>query len=125
VLGETAKMKIHWLIIASVSISLVLSLAATLASYNVYYSDPRIVDASFVYRGWPFSWIFESWSYWSHPPRYACLFQPLNFVIDFIFYAAIFQIPMLLCLTFRQASTLKRKIAKNEIRRTVVIALTR
>jgi hypothetical protein len=115
----------HWLIVASVSLSLVLSLAAVLASYNVYYSEPSIVDALFAYRGWPFSWIFESWSFWSQPPRYSCLFQPLNFLIDFIFYAAIFQIPMLLYLTFRRASPLKTKIAKNEILRTAVIALTR
>jgi len=71
-----------------------LSLAATLASYNFSYADPRIVDASFVYRGWPLHWVVESWSWWS-PPEYphSFHFEPLNFLVDIVFWAVVFQLP--------------------------------
>jgi hypothetical protein len=66
-----------------------------MASYNVSYEEPNIVDATFVYRGWPLYWAIESWSYWSPPPypRHVA-FQLLNFFIDFVFYAIMFQVPM-------------------------------
>jgi len=86
-----------------VFICLFLSLAATLASYNFYYADLRIVDASRVYRGWPLYWVVESWSWWS-PPEYAHFFrfEPVNFVIDIGFWAVVFQLPSAILLLLRK-----------------------
>ena len=71
-----------------------LSLAVTLATYNIYYLDPHIVDAAFVYRGWPLYWTVESWSYWGNPPYpHTFQLQPLNLLIDIVFWAVVFQLP--------------------------------
>ena len=91
-------MKIQTLLLISVTASFVLSLVATLASYNVVSpSDLIIVGGGSVYRGWPLYWMIESWSFWGRPlyPHYFT-FQPVNFLVDFIFYAIAFQIPMLI-----------------------------
>ena len=82
-------------LLVSIVTSFVLSLILTLASYNVIYEEPNIVDAAFVNRGWPLHWAIESWSYWSPPPypRHVT-FQLLNFFIDFVFYVIVFQVPM-------------------------------
>jgi len=87
--------KTQTLILISISTSLSLSLLATLATYNIISrSDPRMLDAGWINRGWPLCWMIESWSFWS-PPPYAShfTFEPANFLVDFIFYAIIFQIP--------------------------------
>lgn len=98
--GDNPIVKIQTLLLISITASLVLSLVATLASYNIIsHSDPRILDASRVYRGWPLHWVIESWSFWSPPPYpHYFTFQPVNFLIDFVFYAIVFQIPMQLYL---------------------------
>jgi hypothetical protein len=87
-------MKTRFLLLISITVSLFLSLAATLASY-FYFTEPFIVDARILYRGWPLHWMTESWSGWSLPPypRHVT-FQLLNFFIDFVFYAIMFQVPM-------------------------------
>jgi hypothetical protein len=87
-----------------VFLCLVLSLVATLASYNLYYTDSRIVDASLVYRGWPLYWVVELWSWWS-PPQYphTFQFQPLNFLIDIVFWAVVFQLPSATLLLLKEA----------------------
>lgn len=87
-------MKTRFLLLISIIVSLLVSLAAALASY-FYFSEPFIVDARIIYRGWPLHWMTESWSGWSPPPytRHVT-FQLLNFFIDFVFYAIMFQVPM-------------------------------
>ena len=96
-------MKARIFLLISITVSLVLSLAATLASY-FYFAEPFILDARILYRGWPLHWVTESWSYWSPPPypRHVT-FQLLNFCIDFMFYAVIFQIPMQLYVYLEEA----------------------
>jgi len=84
-------------------ICVVLSLAITLASYYFYYEDLRIFDASFRYRGWPLYWMVESWSTWGRSPQYHIFqFQPLNFLIDNIFWAVVFQLPSTTMLLLRK-----------------------
>jgi hypothetical protein len=100
--------KIQTLLLISITASFVLSLVATLASYNVVSQpDSRILDAGWAYRGWPLHWMKESWSFWSPPPytpHFA--FQPVNFLVDFIFYAIVFQIPMLIYIYSKKARKL-------------------
>ena len=87
-------MKVSRILLIVVLVCFLLSLAATLATYNIYYSDPYIVDAAFVYRGWPFHWIIESWSWWSpHGYPHTLQLQPLNLLIDIVFWAVVFQLP--------------------------------
>mgnify|MGYP007084779835 CR=1 FL=1 len=85
-------------------VCLVISLASTLATYRIYYSDPHIVDAAFVYRGWPLHWIVESWSWWS-PYKYPHAFhlQPVNLLIDIVFWAVVFQIPSATLLLLKES----------------------
>jgi hypothetical protein len=91
-------LKTRTMLFAVVLICLAFSLAATLASYY-FYTMPFIVDATFVYRGWPFCWLVESWSGWSPPERpHIFQFQPLNFLIDVAFWAVVFQLPTLIFL---------------------------
>jgi hypothetical protein len=101
-----------WLI--SITAFFALSLVATLASYNVVsYPDQIILDAGWVHRGWPLYWMIESWSFWSpspYTPHFT--FQPVNFLIDFIFYAIIFQIPMQIYMYSREA---RRSSARNNV----------
>jgi hypothetical protein len=90
------------LLVLSVLVSVFFSLVVTFASY-FFYTQPFIVDASFVYRGWPLSWMTESWAKWN-PPQYPyhVSFQPVNFLIDLVFYAVLLQIPMQLYLLSRK-----------------------
>lgn len=75
-----------------------------MASYNVIYEEQNIVDAAFVYRGWPLYWAVESWSYWSPPPYpYRTSFQLVNFLIDSVFYAVVTQIPIQLIALLRRS----------------------
>ncbi|MEM2912457.1 MAG: hypothetical protein QW146_08135 [Candidatus Bathyarchaeia archaeon] len=47
--------------------------------------------------------MIESRSYWTGPPYpYQVSFQPTNFIIDFIFYAIVFQMPSLLYMYARE-----------------------
>jgi hypothetical protein len=71
---------------------LTFSLTATLGTYNFYYS-PDTLDVKFVYRGFPLYWILESWSFWTMPPTYSLNFVSLNFLIDTLFWALVFQLP--------------------------------
>jgi len=92
--GDGGKLKSQRLLLMVVFVFMFLSLAATLASYNFSYADPRIVDASFVYRGWPLHWVVESWSWWSPPEHpHSFHFEPLNFLVDNVFWAVVFQLP--------------------------------
>jgi hypothetical protein len=95
-------------LLASVLVSTVLSWIVTFASY-LYYTKPFTVDAEFIYRGWPLCWMTESWSYWSQPPYYHVSFQLVNILIDFVFYAVVFQIPMQLYVYSREVR--KHKIS--------------
>jgi hypothetical protein len=92
-----------WLI--SITASFALSLVATLATYNVIsHPDEIILDAGWMHRGWPLYWMKESWSYWSPPPYTPHFtFQPVNFLVDFIFYAIIFQTPIQIYMYSREA----------------------
>jgi hypothetical protein len=91
-------MKTQMLLLSSITLTLVLSLIATLTSY-FYYTEPLILDARILYRGWPLYWMTESWSYWSPPPYpHRISFQPVNFLLDSVFYAIMFQIPFQLYL---------------------------
>jgi len=88
-------------ILACASISLIV----TFTSY-FYYTQPLTVDASFVYRGWPLSWMSESWALWNPPPYpYHVSFQPASFLIDLGFYAALLLIPTQLYLYSRKERT--------------------
>jgi len=73
------------------------SLAATLASYFFHYVEQNIVDTKILYRGWPLYWMMESiplWDYWPHASRAIWrYFQPLNFLIDTVFWLILFQLP--------------------------------
>jgi hypothetical protein len=101
--GDNSRMKTRFLLLISITTSFVLSLVVTLVSY-FYSTEPFIVDARILYRGWPLYWMTESWSYWSPPPYpHRISFQPVNFLIDFVFYAIIFQIPMQLYLYSKEA----------------------
>jgi len=92
-------LKAHKFLLISIIACFVLSLILTLASYNVSYEEPNIVDAAFVYRGWPLYWTIESWSYWSPPPYpHRISFQPVNFLLDTVFYTIMFQMPFQLYL---------------------------
>jgi len=93
------------LLVLSVLASVFISLIATSASYFCY-TQPFTVDASFVYRGWPLSWMTESWALWN-PPQYPyhVSYQPVNFLIDLVFYAVLLQIPMQLYLRSRKKDT--------------------
>jgi hypothetical protein len=96
-------MKAQMLLLISITVSLVLSLVTTVASY-FYYTEPFVVDARILYKGWPLHWLTESWSYWRPPPYpHRISFQPVNFLIDFVFYAIIFQVPMQLYLYLKKA----------------------
>jgi hypothetical protein len=91
-----------WLI--SITASFALSLVITLATYNVItYPTDIILDAGWVHRGWPLYWMIESWSFWS-PPLYPhhFTFQPMNFLVDIIFYTIVFQIPILIYMLSRR-----------------------
>lgn len=80
-------------------------MVATLVSYNFYYIDPHIVDVARLYRGWPLYWVIESWPVRA-PPPYAVFtslyFQPLNFLIDIVFWAVVFQLPSVATLLLKQ-----------------------
>jgi hypothetical protein len=90
------------LILSSVLVSASISLILTFASYFCYI-QPFTVDASFLYRGWPLYWMTESWTLWNPPPEpYRVSFQPVNFLIDLMFYAVLIQIPMQLYLRSRR-----------------------
>jgi len=103
--GDSLTVKIQTLLLISITASFVLSLVATLASYNIINpSDPRILDVGWLYRGWPLHWMIESWSFWSPPPYpHRFTFQPVNFLVDFIFYAIVFQIPMQIYMYSKEA----------------------
>jgi hypothetical protein len=79
-------------------VSVALSLVVSLASYYFYCAEPWIVDAAFLYRGWPLYWVIESWGYWG-PPPYSHTFNlnAVNFLTDFAFWAFVFQVPMQCC----------------------------
>lgn len=112
--GIHLRVKIQTLLLISITASLVLSLVATLASYNVINrSDSRILDAGWVNRGWPLYWMIESWSFWSPPPYpHHFAFQPANFLVDFVFYAVVFQIPMQIYMYSREA---RKSSAKDNV----------
>jgi hypothetical protein len=103
--------KTQTLILISITTSLALSLLATLATYNVIsYPDLIIVGGGWVHRGWPLHWIIESWSLWSPPPyQHYFTFHPMNFLIDLIFYAIIFQIPILIYMHSRETRKSRAK----------------
>jgi hypothetical protein len=88
--------KTQTLTLIAITTSLALSLIATLATYYVASpSDLIILHGGRTDRGWPLSWTTEDWSFWSPPPYpHYFTFHPMNFLIDLIFYAIIFQIPM-------------------------------
>jgi hypothetical protein len=88
--------KTQTLILISITASLVLSIVITLATYNVIsYPTDIILDAAWNHRGWPLYWMIESWSFWSPPPYpHHFTFQPMNFLVDIIFYTIISQIPI-------------------------------
>jgi len=117
--GDNSIVKIQTILLVSIAASFVLSLVATLASYYIISpSAPRILDAALVYRGWPLHWILESWSYWSPPPYpHHFTFQPVNFLIDFAFYAVVFQVPMQLFLYLKEArkSQIKKQLNKGRL----------
>lgn len=100
---DNMEMKAQKLLLISITVSLAISLVTTLASY-FYYTEPFIVDACILYRGWPLHWLTESWSLWGPPPypRHVA-FQVLNFFIDFVFYSIMFQIPMQLYIFSKEA----------------------
>ena len=87
-------MKAPRFLLIIILVCLVLSLAATLATYYIYYLASDVIDAAFLYRGWPLHWIVESWSWWS-PYEYPHIFhlQPVNLLIDIVFWAVVFQLP--------------------------------
>ncbi len=98
--GDHLKVKTQTLLLISVTASFVLSLVATLASYYVIsYPDLIIVGGGWLYRGWPLHWMIESWSFWGRPLyHHYFTFQPVNFLVDFVFYAIVFLLPMLIYL---------------------------
>jgi hypothetical protein len=97
--------KTQTLLWMSITVSFALSLIVTLLSYYIVSpSDPRILDAAWVNRGWPLYWMDESWSYWSLPPYpHHFVFQTVNFLMDFAFYAIVFQVPTQLYLYLKEA----------------------
>jgi hypothetical protein len=102
ILGGNVRMKTQTLLLLSITVTLVLSLVATLASY-FYCTEPFIVDARILYRGWPLYWMTESWSYWSPPPYpHRISFQPVNFLLDTVFYTIMFQMPFQLYLCSKE-----------------------
>jgi len=107
--------KTKTLILTAITTSLALSLLTTLATYNVIsHSDQRILDAAWIDRGWPLYWMKESWSYWSPPPyTIHFTFEPANFLIDFIFYAITFQIPMQIYIYLKEARKSKARSNAN------------
>ena len=91
------------LLLMSVAAFTVMSCITTFTSY-FYYTKPLTLDAEFVYRGWPLCWMTESWSYWTGPPYpHQVSFQLTNFIIDFVFYAIVFQVPSQLYLYSRES----------------------
>jgi len=50
--------------------------------------------------------MIESWPVWNPPPLYAmahCFyFQPLNFLIDIVFWAVVFQLPSVTLLLLKE-----------------------
>ena len=102
------RVKIQTLLLISITASFVLSLVAALASYNVVSpSDLIIVGGGLVYRGWPLYWMIESWSFWGRPLYlHYFTFQPVNFLVDCVFYAIVFQIPMLIYMYSKKARKL-------------------
>jgi len=95
-----------WLI--TITTSVALSLVATLATYNVIsYPTDIIIGAALKYRGWPLHWMIESWAFWGPPTHLHSTFQPVNFLIDFIFYAIIFQIPTQIYINSRRRQKTK------------------
>ena len=108
--GDTEKLEVRRSTIIVVLVCLVLSLAVTLTSYNFSYMKPDIVDAAFVYRGWPLCWMIESWSYWSPPPYpHTFDFQPVNFLLDFVFWAVVFSTPIAVVLLKKAVKTTNQK----------------
>lgn len=105
-------MKAHRLLVLVTFVCVILSLTATLVSYNFYYTDPHVVDAAHLYRGWPICWIIESWPVWN-PPTYAIFhsfyFQPINFLIDIVFWAVVFQLPSVILLLLKGVKETKSK----------------
>jgi hypothetical protein len=102
-------------LLVSIVTCFALSLLLTLESYNVIYEEQNIVDAAFVHRGWPLHWAIESWSYWSPPPYpHHVTFQLLNFFIDFVFYAIMFQVPMQAYVYSKEARKKQALTAKSD-----------
>jgi hypothetical protein len=103
--------RIQTLLLVSITTSFILSLIATLASYNIANpSDPRILDAAWINRGWPLCWMIESWSGWSPPPYiHHFTLEPVNFIIDLVFYAIVLQAPMQLYMYSTEARKPKVK----------------
>jgi hypothetical protein len=98
--------KTQALLLISITASFVLSLVATFASYNVISSPNEIKtpETGWVYRGWPLYWMIDSWFVWGLSPYlHHFTFQPVNFLVDFVFYAIVFLIPMLIYMYSREA----------------------
>ena len=97
-------MKTQTLWLITITTSIALSLVATLATYNVTsYPTDIIIGAALMYRGWPLHWMIESWTFWGPPTHLHSTFQPVNFLVDLIFYAIIFQIPMQIYMHLKEA----------------------
>jgi hypothetical protein len=84
------------------------SLAATLESvYFSYYVESNVVDLRILHRGWPLYWVVESIPLWDYsPPASRAILhyiQPMNFLVDIIFWLILFQLPSILYSYLREA----------------------
>jgi hypothetical protein len=106
------EMKTGVFLLIAVPLCLAFSLVTTLASYYVYYNVPNIYDAAITYRGWPLCWVVESVSYWSPPPyRSFFQFQPVNFSLDFVFWAVAFQLPSIIIILVKKPKFAAAKVS--------------
>ncbi len=103
-------MKLQRFLLIAIFLCVFLSLAATLISYNFRYS-PLIYDVHRVYAGWPLYWIVAETSLWGEPPYSPTYhFQPVNFLVDIVFWTLVFQLPSVTLLLLKEARKARAEV---------------
>lgn len=76
--------------------------ASLVTSLSYFYAvTPFTLDAGSTRRGWPLAWMTDWWSSWTTPPSSGSIFDPVAFVLDFLFWLTLLLVPSSLYYTVK------------------------